>query len=131
MKMRALLATTCLSLGAVAIGSAASAQDCGSVVIASMNWQSTEVLSNVDRIILSEGYGCDTVPTITSMAEKGQPDIAPEAWVDMLPDMVKKGVEEGKLIQAANVLPDGGVNGWWIPNTWPTPIPTSSRCRTR
>lgn len=120
--MKALLATTYLSLGAIAVGSAASAQDCGSVVIASMNWQSAEVLSNVDKIILSEGYGCaaeitigDTVPTITSMAEKGQPDIAPEAWVDMLPDMVKKGVEEGKLIQTANVLPDGGVNGWWIP----------------
>lgn len=120
--MKALLATTCLSLGVIALASTANAQDCGTVVIASMNWQSAEVLSNVDRIILSEGYGCnaeitigDTVPTITSMAEKGQPDIAPEAWVDMLPDMVKKGVEEGKLIQAANVLPDGGVNGWWIP----------------
>lgn len=103
--MKALLATTCLSLGAIALGSAASAQDCGTVVIASMNWQSAEVLSNVDKIILGEGYGCDaeitigdTVPTITSMAEKGEPDIAPEAWVDMLPDMVKKGVEEGKLI---------------------------------
>jgi ABC-type proline/glycine betaine transport system substrate-binding protein len=63
-----------------------------------MNWQSAEVLSNLDKIILNEGYGCDaeitvgdTVPTITSMAEKGQPDIAPEAWIDLLPDVVKKG----------------------------------------
>lgn len=121
-KMKTLLASTCLSLSLVSLASMASAQDCGSVTIASMNWQSAEVLSNVDKIILSAGYGCDaeitigdTVPTITSMAEKGEPDIAPEAWIDLLPDVVKKGVEDGKLIQAANVLPDGGVNGWWIP----------------
>jgi glycine betaine/proline transport system substrate-binding protein len=66
-------------------------------------WQSAEVLSNLDKFILNEGYGCeaeitvgDTVPTITSMAEKGQPDIAPEAWIDLLPDVVKKGTQEGK-----------------------------------
>jgi glycine betaine/proline transport system substrate-binding protein len=96
--------------------------ECGSVTIASMNWQSAEVLSNVDKIILNEGYGCDaeitigdTVPTITSMAEKSEPDIAPEAWVDLLPEVVKKGLDNGMLIQAASPLPDGGINGWWIP----------------
>ncbi len=120
--MKNLLASTCLVLGVLGGASVASASECGTVTIASMNWQSAEVLSNVDKIILSEGYGCeaditigDTVPTITSMAEKGEPDIAPEAWVDLLPDVVKKGVDEGKLIKAANALPDGGVNGWWIP----------------
>jgi glycine betaine/proline transport system substrate-binding protein len=109
-----LLASVCVST--------ASAADCGNVTIASMNWQSAEVLSNVDKIILSKGYGCDasitigdTVPTITSMAEKGEPDIAPEAWIDLLPDVVKKGIADKKLVQAATALPDGGVNGWWIP----------------
>ena len=29
------------------------------------------------------------------MAEKGQPDIAPEAWIDLLPEVVKKGTGEG------------------------------------
>lgn len=120
--MKTLLASTCLTLGVMSLSSMAYAQECGSVTIASMNWQSAEVLSAVDQIILTEGYGCDaeitigdTVPSITSMAEKGEPDIAPEAWIDLLPDVVKKGVEDGKLIQAANVLPDGGVQGWWIP----------------
>ncbi|MBB5574868.1 ABC-type proline/glycine betaine transport system substrate-binding protein [Rhizobium paranaense] len=28
--------------------------------------------------------------------------------------MVKKGIDEKKLVVAANALPDGGVNGWWI-----------------
>ncbi len=120
--MKKLLASTCMLFGLVGGASFASAAECGSVTIASMNWQSAEVLSNLDKIILNEGYGCDaditvgdTVPTITSMAEKGQPDIAPEAWVDLLPDVVKKGTEEGRLVVAGTSLPDGGVQGWWIP----------------
>ena len=59
---------------------AAFAADYGSVTIASMNWQSAEVLANVDKFILNKGFGCnadiitgDTVPTITSMVEKGEP----------------------------------------------------------
>ncbi|MEY9102671.1 glycine betaine/proline transport system substrate-binding protein [Sinorhizobium fredii] len=120
--MKKLLASTCLVFGLIGGASVANAAECGSVTIASMNWESAEVLSNLDKIILNEGYGCsaeitigDTVPTITSMAEKGQPDIAPEAWIDLLPDVVKKGTDEGRIIQVGSPLPDGGVQGWWIP----------------
>ena len=120
--MKSLLASTCLTLGLLGGASIANAADCGDVTIASMNWQSAEVISNLDKIILNEGYGCnaeitigDTVPTITSMAEKGQPDIAPEAWIDLLPDVVKKGTDEGRIVQVGSPLPDGGVQGWWIP----------------
>lgn len=120
--MKSLLASTCVVLGSIAGVSLANAAECGNVTIASMNWQSAEVISNLDKIILNEGYGCsaeitvgDTVPTITSMAEKGQPDIAPEAWIDLLPDVVKKGTDEGRIVQVGSPLPDGGVQGWWIP----------------
>lgn len=120
--MKNLLASTCLVFGLLGGIATASAAECGSPTIASMNWQSAEVLSAIDKFILNEGYGCnaeitigDTVPTITSMVEKGQPDIAPEAWADLLPDVVKRGVEEGKLVVAATALPDGGIQGWWIP----------------
>jgi glycine betaine/proline transport system substrate-binding protein len=120
--MKKLLASTCVTLGVFAGASGTYAADCGDVTIASMNWQSAEVISNLDKIILNEGYGCnaeitvgDTVPTITSMAEKGQPDIAPEAWIDLLPDVVKKGREDGRIVQVGSPLPDGGVQGWWIP----------------
>ena len=65
--------------------SAPSTSNCGKVSIANMNWQSAEVLANIDKLILEKGYGCqvelvpgDTVPTATSMTEKGKPDIAPE-----------------------------------------------------
>ncbi|WP_088348909.1 MULTISPECIES: ABC transporter substrate-binding protein [Rhodomicrobium] len=116
------LASACVALSILASGQAASAADCGDVTIASMNWQSAEVLANLDKFILTKGYGCsadiivgDTVPTITSMVEKGKPDIAPEGWVDLLPEVVDRGLKEGKLLIAADSLKDGGVQGWWIP----------------
>ena len=120
--MKKLLASTCLTLGVLMLGAQANPADCGEVTIASMNWQSAEVLASLDKFILNEGYGCDaeiivgdTVPTITSMVEKGQPDIAPEGWVDLLPEVVNRGISEGKLVGAAVALSDGAVQGWWIP----------------
>lgn len=121
-KMKILLGATILSAGFAFSGGAAYAADCGNVTIASMNWQSAEVAANLDKFILEKGYGCsaeivtgDTVPTLTSMAEKGQPDIAPEAWVSLQPEIVKRGLEGGKVVAAAKILSDGAVQGWWIP----------------
>lgn len=122
MKVKTLLASTCVALGCFLGGAGASAAECGDVTIASMNWQSAEVLANVDKFILNKAYGCnanittgDTVPTITSMVEKGQPDVAPEGWVDLLPEVVSRGLGEGRIVEGAQSLPDGGIQGWWIP----------------
>lgn len=96
--------------------------DCGDVTIAQMNWASAEVIAEIDKLILSEGYGCDaelvlgdTVPTFTSMQEKGEPDLVPELWVNSIKEPLAKAVDEGKLVVGAQLLPDGGVEGWWIP----------------
>ncbi len=96
---------------------------CGHVTIANMNWQSAEVISWIDKIILSDGYGCDvemvpgdTQPTLTSMVEKGEPDIAPEAWVNAMRDVIDKAVADGRLEFASEELGEGGVEGWWIPD---------------
>ena len=100
----------------------AAAQACGKVTVANMNWQSAEVLANIDDIILTKGYGCevelvpgDTMPTLTAMMEKGQPDVAPEAWVNAVRQPLDAAVKEGKLHYGALALKDGGVEGWWIP----------------
>ena len=120
--MKLLLLSTCIAAGSVACANAASAADCGAVTIASMNWQSAEVLANVDKFILNKGFGCtadiitgDTIPTITSMVEKQEPDVAPEGWVDLLPKVVSDGVKEGRLVQGATALTDGAIQGWYIP----------------
>jgi len=95
---------------------------CGTVTIANMNWQSAEVLAEIDKFILSEGYGCDaqlvpgdTMPTLTAMMEKGQPDVAPEAWINAVRTPLDAAVKEGTLHYATRSLKDGGVEGWWIP----------------
>lgn len=100
----------------------AAAPECGRVTIANMNWQSAEVLAQVDRYILSRGYGCrvevvpgDTMPTLTSMMEKGEPDVAPEAWINAVREPLDAAVKSGRLHYAGRSLPDGGIEGWWIP----------------
>lgn len=95
---------------------------CGAVTIASMNWASAQLMANVDKIILGKGYGCDvslvpgdTMPTFTSMNEKGQPDIAGELWINTVRDPLKKAMKEGRL-HSVNSGPITGIGeGWWIP----------------
>lgn len=120
--MKHFAALTCLALGLGAAGISPVQAQCRDVTIAAMNWQSAEVLASLDKFILEKGYGCtvsvitgDTVPTLTSMAEKGQPDIAPESWVDLVPDVVARGVSEKKLMVTGNALSDGASQGWFIP----------------
>ena len=104
------------------MGSHTAYAECGRVTVASMNWQSAEVLAEIDKFVLSEGYGCevelvpgDTMPTLTSMIEKGQPDVAPEAWTTAVLEPLTTAVNEGRLHYGARSLRDGGVEGWWIP----------------
>ncbi|WP_374300969.1 glycine betaine ABC transporter substrate-binding protein [Paracoccus sp. (in: a-proteobacteria)] len=119
---RLFVTTTCLVASAWGMASSASAQDCGDVTLVLHNVQSAEVLAQVDKFILENGYDCDvetvpgdTVPTTTSMVEKGDPDVSSETWVDLLPEIVPRGIEEGKIVFGSKALPDGGVQGWWIP----------------
>jgi glycine betaine/proline transport system substrate-binding protein len=95
---------------------------CGKVTISDMNWPSATLMANVDRLILKHGYGCaaelvpgDTMPTGTSMIEKGEPDIAPELWSHSFTEALEKGVAEKRLRIAGRSLSDGGEEGFWVP----------------
>ena len=120
--MKRLIASLTVTTALAGFAGMAAAQDCGSLTIASMNWQSAELAAAVDQFILNNGYGCsaeiiqgDTVPTITSMVEKGQPEIAPEGWVDLVPEVIQQGIGEGKIVVTTDILSDGAVQGWWVP----------------
>lgn len=76
----------------------------------------------VDQFILNNGYGRkativagDTVPTITAMIEKGQPDLSPESTPSLLGDVYKNGATEGRIKQIGTAISDGQVSGWYIP----------------
>ncbi len=100
----------------------ASADECGKVTIAEMNWNSASLIANLDQFILNEGYGCeaelvpgDTMPTGASMIEKSQPDIAPEMWTNALKESLDRGVAEKRLRYAGKALVEGGEEGFWVP----------------
>lgn len=105
----------------VAMSSSAKAADCGEVSITEMNWESSQVITEVSKFLMEQGYGCKvtkvpsaTVTAAASLAENGKPDIATEMWVNASP-VYEKLVKEGKVITIAKVFKDGGVEGWWIP----------------
>lgn len=105
----------------VFMASSAARADCGEVTITEMNWASSAVITAVAKFIMEQGYGCAvttvpsaTVPSVTSVAETGKPDIVTELWLNSAA-IYPKLEEEGKITTAANVLSDGGEEGWWIP----------------
>ena len=117
--MKRLISAAVLFVGIVS--AAESQADCGKVTIAEMNWASAQLMANVDKIFLEKGYGCEvelvsgaTMPTFTSMNEKGQPDIAPELWANAVSIPLKKAEDEGRL-HSINTGPITGLGeGWWI-----------------
>jgi glycine betaine/proline transport system substrate-binding protein len=114
--------TTGNAEGSVAVSSNDTMAKCGRVSIANMNWQSAEVLAHIDKIILEKGFGCevdlvpgDSVPTGASMTEKGEPDIAPELWLNSVREPIEKAVAENRLHIAGKSLIEGGTEGFWVP----------------
>ena len=95
---------------------------CGRVTIADMNWSSATFIAHVDQFTLEHGYGCDaqlvvgdTMPTGTSMIEKGEPDIAPELWTNGIRAALDRGIAEKRLQVVSAALADGGEEGFWVP----------------
>ncbi|OAP42732.1 ABC transporter substrate-binding protein [Sinorhizobium glycinis] len=120
--MTKLLAITFAAAGIYALASSTRAAECGEVSIAEMNWASAGIASHVDKIILESGYGCtvslvagDTMRIFASMNERAEPDLAPELWIHSVRTQLEAAIKEGRLIQAAPILSEGGVEGWWIP----------------
>ena len=95
---------------------------CGEVTITEMNWASSAVVTAVSKFIMEQGYGCSvvkvpsaTLPAVTSVAETGKPDIVTELWINSAP-VYKELEAEGKVVKLADVLSDGGVEAWFVPD---------------
>lgn len=117
---KSILATTGLALSITMMPDTAQAS-CGDISISEMNWASSQVVTSVSKFLLEQGYGCtvqtvptSSVPAVTSVAETGKPDIVTELWLNSAA-LYSKLEAEGKVITAAKVLSDGGVDGWWVP----------------
>ncbi len=119
MNLKKLCATG--AAGFIASTTFAAAESCGDVTIAEMNWASAELMANVDAIILEEGYGCNveliagaTQTTFASMNEKGQPDVAPELWVNAVLNLLNSAKAEGRMITLNDTVIEGIGEGWFV-----------------
>ena len=111
-----------LATGA-ALGAATAAHaECGEVSITEMNWASSQIITEVSRFLLEQGYGCTvekvpsaTTTSVASLAENGEPDIVTELWLNSTGDVYARLEADGKVSRLADVFDPGGVEGWWIP----------------
>lgn len=102
--------------------SAAQANECGEVSIMQGDWGSAQIVTAVASFLMQEGYGCDVTavplssnPALASVAETGEPDILTEIWTNGAP-AYEGLVEAGSIIPVTEVLSDGGVEGFFVPN---------------
>jgi len=109
-----------LLTAAIVLSSSQVWAQCGTVTIAEMNWASAEFAANLDKIILTEGYGCNvelvpgaTNTTFASMEAKGQPDIAPEFWTNAVSVRMKAAEQKGDLTVGVQLVSDAS-EGWFI-----------------
>ncbi|BCP53659.1 ABC transporter substrate-binding protein [Kaistia sp. 32K] len=103
----------------------ADAATCGTnrtIDIAEMTWPSAAALAHIHAIILEKGFGCkveivtgDTVPTSSSMLTRGSPAIAPELWTSTILEPWAKGKADGTVVELADAITDGTIEGWFIP----------------
>lgn len=118
------IVTTAMLAGGAFLANPASAQEgqCGSLSIAQMGWASAEIMTEVAKFLLEQGYGCsvdlvksDTVPAITSVAENGKPDIVMDLWLNSAGEAFAKLEQAGTMVRVNEMLDPGGVEGWWLP----------------
>ncbi len=98
------------------------AADCGKVTLTEMDWASAQVVTAVAKFLIEKGYGCSitkvpsaSIPALASVAETGEPDILTEIWTNAAPAYDGL-VESGKIKPLTEVLSDGGIEGFYIPN---------------
>lgn len=106
------------------------AAECGEVSITEMNWASSQIITEVSKFLMEQGYGCTvekipsaTTTSVASLAENGEPDIVTELWLNSTGDVYAKLEAEGKVTRLADVFSPGGVEGWWIPEYLATAYP--------
>ena len=104
------------------IASTAHAEECGEVSLMNADWGSAQIVTAVSKFLMEEGYGCEvtkvplsTNPALVSVSETGEPDILTEIWTNGAP-AYEGLLESGAIIQVTEVLSDGGVEGFFVPN---------------
>ena len=98
------LAVVGAACGIAMMASGANAASCGKVSITEMNWASSQIITEVAKFLMEQGYGCkvEKVPSATttavaSLAENGEPDIVTELWLNSTGDAYSKMEKAGNI----------------------------------
>ena len=99
---------------------------CGSrpLSIARMSWPSAALLAEIHARILAAEFDCevrvvqgDQAATASSMGSIGQPQVAPELWINRIADLWN-GAMEGQMVRsAAPSYATSQFEGWYMPAT--------------
>ncbi len=94
----------------------------GTTNIAELNWESAQVSAEIFKFIIEAGYDCEvdfitaaTIPSITSMIEKGTPHISPEIWPNSNKEQVESNLANGHFIDLGDMYSEGAIEAFWIP----------------
>ena len=111
-----------VAAGAALLTAGTANADCGEVSITEMNWASSQIITEVSKFLMEQGYGCTvekvpsaTTTSVASLAENGEPDIVTELWLNSTGDVYAELEAAGKVSRLADVFNPGGLEGWWIP----------------
>ena len=105
---------------------AAAEPPCGRrpVSIARMSWPSAALLAEIHARLLVAEFGCevrvvqgDLAATASSMGSTGQPQVAPEMWINRIADLWNGAMEGQQLRSAAPTYSESQFEGWYIPST--------------
>lgn len=98
-------------------------QDSGetTIVFGDVSWDSVQVHNRIMAYIIEnglEGYKADfiagdTVPIINGIIQ-GDIDVDMESWHSNVPEIYKKGIDSGSMVDLGKNMPDAP-QGWWIP----------------
>ncbi len=105
---------------------AAAPPPCGrrTVSIARMSWPSAAILAEIHARILASAFECDVrivagdlAATISSMGSTGQPQVAPEMWINRIADLWNGAMEGQQVRSAAATYSQSQFEGWYMPST--------------
>lgn len=90
------------------------------VMFGGLDWDSNAFNTEVARVILERGYGCETdvlpgstLPLITGLGQ-GDIDVIMEVWRDNATEPWDAAVEAGNAVSLGTNFPDA-VQGWFVP----------------
>ena len=91
--------------------------------IARMSWPSAAILAEIHARLLAAEFGCevrvvagDLAATASSMGSTGQPQVAPEMWINRIADLWNGAMEGQQVRSAAPSYADSQFEGWYMPS---------------